>query len=314
MTGLTNFTSGTKANAEEVNRNLEGSFSAAHHAMIDGLRGIQLSSGSDVGTIDDQRRDIMSDTTGFLDSVDVGNTTAVYWDGFYAASVLGSAETAPSTDNNGVGNPYTISCTANTTGIITKVELDADGSDGTTTVTISQGGTTLATKTASNSGQYAVSFTEVDYLDKISSGTFTISISIAGGATNTTIRNTSASYAGTDFSYSGQTVPGATSGSSDIDFSDVTYSSKIVQTETLFSSGTTIDSIIMTSRKSDDGTNVITYDASSDNGSTYVTSQSLDTINSLSANNGNQLIVKFNIPGDSDAKLYGYAFTVGRET
>ena len=75
-----------------------------------------------------------------------------------------------------------------------------------------------------------------------------------------------------------------------------------------------INSIFVKGRKKYGNTD-ITYDASFDNGSTWTTGLALDyTIDEdlITSTLGNQLILKFNIPSETEAKLYGYSYEIGR--
>ena len=295
-----------------LNEMFRKNLTISHQAMIDAIHTLQVSAGSEIGTIEkeDIIRDIFNDTTGFFNTIDTGNTTAQFSSDHYTASITdGSPASSTEASYNDDNATITTACTCINTGFVSKVVF-------------SHSGTTNQTTT----------FIKSDYSEMIVAGdsftvvsqTFNVQIKNASGtviATKThsdtggsNIRKSGKSYTGTDFSMSSTYFPGnhGAAANGEIEFTPVILGVGVVQTNAQFSEGDNITGIFATGRKDDDGTNLITYDVSSDNGSTYTTGLSLNEINTITSTEGNDLIVKFNIPANLDIKLYGYSLQVGR--
>ena len=309
-------TAGTATNATTANENWDEDLRVAHYSRMIGFQALQDAGLSLLGEQTNLIGDLMSDSTGWLNTIDTGNTTSSYKsseEAYASAITAGSPETKTTTINDGTDLSFTVTCTAATRGYISEI-ICSKAAAGTTSVTVNiknSGGTTIATKTngAVPTTGATFTFTTSDYSELIESGTF--SIQIVGSANLTT--QSGQSYSGTNFSYTSQKVAGQNAGSAgSIQFTDAVYANSLVQTNALTSTGDDIDSVSIAVNRDWDGTTDITYDASSDGGSTYTTSLALDVRNTLTSTLGNDLIIKFNLPGNASTKLYNYSGSIGR--
>jgi len=310
---LANFTSGVNTSfSTELNSNFSGALIGYGHALIEDLWNKNDAGLTPYQDPTDIKRDAFSDSTGYLDTVDTGNTTASFLENFYIGGTVGTTETAITVAYSESAN-LTVSCTANSSGYISSLKFyNGETSLSEYTIEIKEGATTLLTDTGvvlGSGSSKTVNYNYSDYLRPIAAGqSFTIEFTRTSGSG--TIYYNSGSYSGTSFDIDSNKLAGA---DGRVSFTPIdTSSSVIVQTNELTSTGNNINSIGIYAQNANDGTNLITFDASVDGGSTYTTGLSLDRYHSITSTAGNQLIIKFNLPGDTDIKFYGFAIFLGR--
>jgi len=259
--------------------------------------------------------DTMSDSTGYNNTIDTGNSTALY--GYlgaknYQSRVVGSTENDVKSIGNdgGTTSSITINGTITNGGYFSGIRVHKAAS-GVATITIKRGSTTIATKTGISGYQDGIhSFTTSDYSELFqTSDSFQIIISCTG---STLYYNSTESYSGTNFSYSSQTISGG-NGLSRTHFSyiPITLSNTVVQTNSkTFSSN--VNSIFINANKILNGSSTITADISSDGGTAFEkTAQALDTWIALDGDN-TDIVLKFNLNynGSDASELYGYSYIV----
>lgn len=267
---------------------------------------IQATDTLTAGTTANMFRDIYSDSGGYLNEVDTGNTTAVFNVDEYSN---GFEETKTETGSPTDSTSLTLNGTAVETGIVTEVKFFNNGDTDTFTAKINQNSIELASKSAeiTTGTSGTISFILGDYANEISdttdSGNFDIAITRAGTGT---IRNFTGQSDSTGlFTYSSQPFPNG-----HVKYK-ITNTDKIVQTnsETVSSPGTFQ---IFTWQPTTSGTGTITYDVSFNGGSNYQTGIEAGTETEIT-NTGSSLIVKQNLnagasEGTAEAKGFGIMF------
>ncbi len=309
---LAKFTSGVNTSfSTELNGNTEASLTTAHQNRIDTLRSITERTPSDVQT--EMQRDIFTDADGKNDTVNTGNTTANFDTSYYIPDISKSGANASTTGSGAsLGTPITINFTTSAQGYIDEVPICTPDLGNVTVQVYGAGAELLATKVqdpAVDNQVETVNFVMSDYtrlLGSSETGYITVSHGVR-------VRyNASISVSPTGITVTSQPMCadiGATT--SNFGYTSVTITAGVVETDALTSTGDNITSIFMSAQTEVDTTD-LTYDVSVDNGSTWTTGLSYNTINQITSTAGNQLIIKHNIPGEVDAKLYGYSYVVGR--
>lgn len=258
--------------------------------------------------------DTMSDSTGYNNTIDTGNTTALYGflaGNYYSGRIQGSTESdVKSIGNDGQTSSITINGTITNGGYFSGIRLHKSAS-GTATITVKRGAATIATITGlSGSSDTDISFVQGDYSELFQGGdNFQIIISCTS---STLYYNSAESYSGTNFSYSSQTISGGNGVSrTHFKYIPITIQDAVTQTNSkTFSSN--VKSIFVNANKTLNGSSTITYDVSSDGGSVFEkTAQPLDTWVTLDGDN-TDIVVKFNlnVDGADTPELYGYSYLV----
>ena len=194
---------------------------------------------------------------------------------------------APASTTTGALHSFT--CTANEDMILTRLTARLSSGSGAKSCTIKSGSDTLATTVSiSATVNQEWLFELSDYSRPLIAGE---TIDIEFGANLHTV--TGQSTSGTLFDITSQEVPGDNSG----------YDAVIEATEL---GGSDIESIGVVCDKTDNETNPITYDVSSDNGSTFTTGLSLNRKNDITSTVGKVVILRFQIPADDTVELHGY--------
>jgi len=289
----------------------EATLSATHFSRIENLRLLDNATLSVLGDEPhDNARDLFIDTTGFLDSINLSNTDATFLTKGYGAKFTdGTPETDPTAADNNLDTSWITTCLAISDGYLSEFEGFISTSSN-ITVTIRVGTEIVAYKQYTPPGgqNYTYSLAKSDYLRMIKAGeTFAVSISSSNQYTVS-----GESFSGTHFSYSGQQTVTRQSGGGSLTYTPVTGAVGVVETNVLFGTGSNITQIFVEGMKDDDGSNLITYDASVDNGATFTTGLSLGVLNTITSTAGNQVIIRFKIPNDIDALLHGYSLEVKR--
>lgn len=298
---------------------------ADHYGRVEALRFLVNDSATVIGQEPpNTKRDLFNSSGGFLSTVNAGSTTSTFNSGppaYYGRRLTaGTPESATNAGNVSVttaaSTTYSVSVTNQ--GIFTKWVLRtyASCTSVTLTITSSGGSVTHLSKsyTTTANANNTISPVIGDYTNVIPAST-TVSITVAGtgsGISCWTGGNVK-SFSGTNFSYTSQPIHACeTGGTEELQFTPYTSGTGVVQTNAAFSSGSNITGIYVGALHDDDGSNLITYDASVDNGSTWTTSLATETLNKITSTAGNQLILKFNLPNNASAKLYGYSLAVVR--
>lgn len=265
-------------------------------------------------TYSGSRTDIFTDADGFVDSVDIDNTSASFVTDKYTNEETSVAiEAGSGTDDTA---NFTITLTAKKIGFISRIDFNSDtgGSITTYRMDIIQNTVTLATATREfdTGGRQTITFSEGNYSALLQQGTFTIRFVNVNG--NRYIRTLVMAGDSTAFSYASQTVPEHSGSTGDLTYT-VTKGNQIVQSNTLTIGSGAKQFQIVTYRKTLTGTGTITADISFDNGSNYLTGVPLETITTI-INRGTQLIIKLNLnegasSGTAECKGYGIAFWGG---
>lgn len=313
---LNTFTSGVNTTfSTELNENFDLNNKILTEALqnrIDTLRSITERTPSDIQ--DNSKRDIFTDADGKNNTINTGNTDAVFnTDHYIAKTTSAGSDNYTNAPSNTTVQTITTNCTAISEGIISSIRCYNSITGSNVTATISQGGTVASKVQAVSSGAvFTISFSSSDYSALLQPGAFTITLHSSAGSTLS--QGNSGSFSGTYFSFSAQNVPAdsPSSGIASFTYTQTSFADSVVETNQLTNGGSNIKSVFLTVQDEDDGTDKLTYDVSSDNGSTYTTGLSPNQLNSITSTQGNQLIIKLNIQGQIESKLYGYAYKTFR--
>ena len=206
---LYKFTNGTVANANEVNDNFA---TAISFPILNKVRQQQDRSVDDSSNKDDIFSDAYIDSTGRENTVNTGNTTAIFNStGLYYENAAVAGTTTESNFDSQTGNDNNNTVQQNFTAtqdlIVTTVKyniFDAQGYSTDMDVDIIVGGVSLASKAGSGSGNglKTVTFTLSDYSTYITAGTtFTVKVERTAGSDQQMSRNTTIpSFTGTLYS------------------------------------------------------------------------------------------------------------------
>jgi hypothetical protein len=265
-------------------------------------------------------RDIFTDSDGYLDTVDEGETDASFQENYRNLNTTGNTEDG-ATDGSGVSSTYssTITATAHTKGIMTRVSVykTLSGTES-ARVNIVQGGKILATKTRS-CNQTTTSnfdFTLEDYNDLIQEGTFEIAFTSLGAGQHTYfIANSNLSFSGTYFSFSNQKphMEQTTNSGRSLIFAEVEIGDLKVQTNQLDLDYAPTHFQVFAWKPETEGTGSITADVSFDNGVNYTTANLDEPTEIPSGEQGTELIGRINLnagasEGLASCKGYGVLF------
>lgn len=259
-------------------------------------------------------RDILSDTTGYLNTIDLGTTTAFFNSNKYLNFETPADENMPETPNGNLsgtaksGMKFTM--TANKSLYSITKEAGCNATKG----YLLNGTTKAVIATATFSGNVAI-FSPSQSL--VSGTSYYISVDSEGG--NYTSRWIANAYpdAATSLNWvGGMDEAGADSDSRAYDFTKLSYGSgatnKIIQTTSNTLSFTPTKFQIFAYKSSIAGTGTITADISFDNGAHYQTGIILDIQENI-INSGTDLILKINLnagalAGTAETQGYGVLF------
>jgi len=180
--------------------------------------------------------DEFTDDDGTNGTINTGSSTATYnstLKRYQPTTTAGTAESSTSiTTQDGNSTSLTISVTPKSaTGFINQVQVENSGNNtgNTFTVNIKKSSNTIATISQAgglSGANSTFTFTKDDYIEFIDSGDIiTVDIILSSGGFYTL---TSQSYSGTDFDLSSQTLPGATTSVTPIQFTDVSITTGAV--------------------------------------------------------------------------------------
>lgn len=252
---------------------------------------INSASASTLYDYDTMVLDIFTDANGYDGSVDTGNTTAVFNTDKYEAAATDVY--GPALADSGSHNTTTITGTINAPGFFSGIKGKIGSGSGPVTITIKKGAATIATKGGTWSSTLSeVTLTSGDYNETFEAGD-TYSIVIYTQYDLHTY-NSSQSKSGGAFDFTSQEVNSNANSADDmITYKTNAAASFVVQTDMQTISANPAGHQVYC-HNATTGSGSITYDISFDNGSTWVTGQSLNTKNT-SVHNGSQMIVKLNL-------------------
>jgi len=265
-------------------------------------------------------RDVWFDTTGYLNTVDSGNTTASFdTDKFKNGEVetYEGISTGRASNNN-----FTATCTALSNGFISEVFIASEGNGSSVfQINIIQDGVTLATKsiTPATTNEEWVAFGIGDYSPNIISsttagGVFTVQWIRTAGTSNIQRSSNPFSYSGGGFEFATQYLSGASTYTLKIAGLQFTTDNadKIIQTNALTVPSGATNFQIFTLDGATTGTGTIDYDISFDNDA-HVQTGILEDVETIITDAGTQIILKQNLnagvsSGEAEAKGYGVMF------
>lgn len=263
-------------------------------------------------------RDIYSDSGGFLNSVDIGNTTATFSTDKYT-NVPTETETTGGATGAGedLATTHTLVLTALENGIINYVGDRRTNGASTWTIDIKQNGVTLATKNTSGTDTNVnTTFVLSDYSDlirtDIDSGLFQIVFTRTSGTGTIQWANSDVTYSNANYSMTTQRPPRSNDITTPtIKYKAITFTTTIVQTSAATISSGISKFQIFTFNESVTGAGSITYDISFDNGAHYQTGITAGEETAIT-NTGTQLIIKQNLilseMGTAEADGYAVMF------
>jgi len=232
--------------------------------------------------------DITTDTTGYLNTIHIGSTTAFFVTNKYANNTTQDISVATGT----YSTTGTWTMTSAVTGYMSKVNMRAwDVGTGNVRVDIIQGGSTLASKTQAVAGESdtAYNFTPADYSSMITAGTFTVVWTKTSG----TIRidyKTNAVFTGALCSMTSGAAPRGAH------VYTASVVKKIIKTNAQPIAAGFGHFQIVAFRQATVGTGNVTCDISFDGGTNWQTDVAVNT-NLAITNSGTSMIVKINLNG-----------------
>jgi len=257
-------------------------------------------------------KDIYSDSGGYKNTIDTGNTTATF----------GTDENSNNMQSySGTNNDYTMTFKALKKGFVSAVSVCCNGQNSSTngTISIIQNSVTLAswTGTIQSINYVTHNFVKGDYSSlidpNVDGGTFTIHVKRNSGSYSYVVKSSATSFNGSNFSYNSQIMSGtAGTGTNnpilvyETEIPD--YKNGIVQTNEQTLSSTPTHFQIFTYDENINGTGSINYDISFDSGSNYQTGISSNVASDIT-NTGTGMIIKQNLTagatGAASARGYG---------
>jgi len=256
---------------------------------------IELQANSTITPIDHDTllSDTFSDTTGYLNTVNVGNTTSVYnvTNKYYESGfTVVDAESATVGTTSGTGTNRVVECTALTKGYISSVRIEnrsAGASNYTLYIRETPGNAILAQKTTNVPAGAVVSLTLTpgDYSRLLDTETFNIYIT---GAAVTTLVHT---FAGSNFSYTSQETWTTASGQGggNITFTEGDYSIGTVEIDLPSITGTVTDTQLVVN-----SVNVAEYNITDGVGTD--SAQAINTKNTLTNVTSNPTKIQILVP------------------
>lgn len=255
--------------------------------------------------------DIFSDSGGYVNSVDTGDSTATYSSETYTAplvntGVLGPTENYSSPAQGGQGASVVLTALSITGGIITKVKAHVTVGGSTATVTIKDNSANvLATKQAVASGNLAtVNFVIGDYTRALNPNeTFTITWSSSSG---NIYSQTSQSLSGTYWSFSNQTSSCQSGNTDMIVFQSYIYEAGtgFVQINLPTFAGTVTHTALVVRKVNWEEGDSITYDI--ENATQQQTGLAEEIKNTIATLTSNPTILKINLNPKSTSPTTAY--------
>ena len=266
-------------------------------------------------------RDVYFDNTGYLNTVDSGNTDAFFDADKFKNSGIAETFEGTATGRSSV-NDFTATCTALSDGFISEVFIASEGNGSTTyQINIIQDGVTLATKeiTPATINEEWVTFADTDYSPNLISsttagGVFTVQWIRTAGTSNIQRASNQFSYSGGGFEFSTQYLSGGSDYTLKIAGLQFTLgiADKIIQTNALTVDAGATSFQIFTLDGATIGTGSIDYDISFDNDA-HIQTAVLSGVQTAITNTGTQIILKQNLntgasSGEAEARGYGVMF------